>query len=134
MSRLFLACLLAITPGCMNLRAASSGEVGCPESEVTISEDSGAGSGSRTWIAECRGRIFYCSAHATGEKSSQYSCTESADSADAEPGTPSTHVKREGCRARRPTRVEIPSAQGSRWVLAIREPGVCRRELCWRGA
>lgn len=76
MQRLFVALVFLIAPGCgANLRAASSGEIGCPESEIEISEDSGGG-GSRTWIAECRGRVFYCSAHATGD-SGQYKCTES---------------------------------------------------------
>lgn len=77
MKRLFLAFVLAAIAGCANLRAASSGEVGCPASEIAISDDSGPLGNSRTWVAECRGRVFYCSAHATGE-SEQYSCTESA--------------------------------------------------------
>lgn len=77
---LLLALCVTTQPGCMNLRAASSGEIGCPESEVEIYDDTGTGS-SRTWTAECRGRIFYCSYHTTGYGADghegQYACTES---------------------------------------------------------
>lgn len=60
--------------GCMNLRAASSGEIGCAEADIEI-RDENTGYGSKTWTAECNGRIYYCSYQATGEESGQYSCT-----------------------------------------------------------
>lgn len=66
---------------CASLQSVSSGQVGCPESEVTISDDK-PGWGTRTWIAECRGKRYFCSAHGGGENSTaQVSCKE--DNRDA---------------------------------------------------
>jgi hypothetical protein len=39
-----------------NLKAIASGRIGCPESEIDISDENGD-----TWTATCRGQTFYCS-------------------------------------------------------------------------
>lgn len=76
------SCLLVVALGMVgcgpNLRAASSGQIGCREDEIEISDEE-SGWASRTWTATCHDRVFYCSAHATGEKTGQYSCTPAID-------------------------------------------------------
>lgn len=47
----------------------SSGEIGCPESEVAVSNESDQW-GAQSWIAECRGKRFYCSTPAGQAKPS----------------------------------------------------------------
>jgi hypothetical protein len=59
---------------CGSLQSASSGQVGCAEEDIVISDDEG-GIGTRTWVASCHGRRFFCSAVAGGE-SAQVSCKE----------------------------------------------------------
>src|SRR3954452_2372514 len=52
----FLVGILA-SAGCgANLKAITSGRIGCPESEVEIVEE-----GSGTWTAVCQGQTYYCS-------------------------------------------------------------------------
>jgi hypothetical protein len=52
---LFLGALASA--GCAaNLKAVTSGRIGCPESEIDIVEE-----GDGTWTAVCRGRTYYCS-------------------------------------------------------------------------
>ncbi len=46
--------------GCAHALARySSGQIGCPPDEITISDDR-RGWGNRTWTAECRGRTYFC--------------------------------------------------------------------------
>ena len=55
----------ALTTGCAGMMAelrearrnASSGHVGCPPGEVSISDER-----DNNWTATCRGRVFYCTA------------------------------------------------------------------------
>jgi hypothetical protein len=50
--------VLAVLTGCgPNLQAMSSGFIGCPPSEIAISDENDS---SGTWTAACRGRTFYC--------------------------------------------------------------------------
>lgn len=78
-------CVLAIVVGLTgcgpNLRAASSGQVGCPEDEIEI-RDEESGWGTRTWTATCHDRVFYCSSAPAGEHGGQYSCTAAIDGGD----------------------------------------------------
>jgi hypothetical protein len=60
--------------GCGSLEAASSGQIGCAEEDIAISNDEG-GIGTRTWVASCHGKKFFCSAVA-GSESAQVSCKE----------------------------------------------------------
>lgn len=88
--------------GCASLKRVSSGRVGCPESEIKITEDR-HGWGTRTWTAECRGKRFFCSAHAAGE-SEQVSCQEEASDpekvavADPPAAPPAPAVDSGGCK------------------------------------
>src|SRR5688500_14583045 len=59
--------------GCVSIKSASSGQIGCAEKDITISDDT-SGWGSRTWTAECHGKKFFCSAVATGNNTEQVSC------------------------------------------------------------
>ena len=65
---------LLLVSGCRpNLAAVSSGHVGCPASEITITDDF-EGIGQRTWVAECRGTRYFCSAYQVTNQSGQASC------------------------------------------------------------
>lgn len=67
---------LAMAPaGCVSLKSASSGQIGCPQKDIVISNDS-SGWGSRTWTAECHGKKFFCSAVASGNNTEQVNCKE----------------------------------------------------------
>ncbi|MBI2395943.1 MAG: hypothetical protein HYV09_40640 [Deltaproteobacteria bacterium] len=70
------AMLVALaSTGCMaNLKAASSGKIGCSPSSIEI-EDDKEDWGSRTWTATCKGQRYFCSATATGRSSADISCT-----------------------------------------------------------
>jgi|GEM_PF-1886626 len=72
-----LALLLSAGPfltGCTrNLAEVSSGEVGCPTTEITISDYATGGLGRASWVATCRGQVFYCSSTQIGD-SHQYQC------------------------------------------------------------
>jgi hypothetical protein len=76
------SCLLVVAIGVVgcgpNLKAASSGQIGCPEDDIEIHDDD-SGWGAHTWTATCHGRVFYCSYHVTGKHSGQYSCTQAMD-------------------------------------------------------
>jgi len=72
MRLLFLSIVAPLVfSGCVSLRSLSSGEIGCPESGITITDDSGAFGNHRTWSATCENRSFYCSA-----AGSRWSCRE----------------------------------------------------------
>ena len=64
---------LTLACGCATLADVSSGHVGCPPSQIRISNDSYS-YGSRTWTATCHGRQYACSAVATGRDNSQVNC------------------------------------------------------------
>jgi hypothetical protein len=67
--------------GCVkrDMRAVTSGEIGCQASDITISDDNPELYVS-TWKAECHGRHYFCSAHGRGGYSTdQVSCKEDAD-------------------------------------------------------
>jgi hypothetical protein len=58
------------TPTAQQYRAATSGLIGCPSDEITISDEKASmKSNTMEWRAECRGQKFFCSG--TGK---QYSC------------------------------------------------------------
>ena len=62
--RSLVAAALFITglSGCgVNLAAITSGQIGCAESDITISDDE-SGYHTRTWVADCGGKTYYCSA------------------------------------------------------------------------
>jgi hypothetical protein len=81
--------------------ALTAGEVGCPPSEVSVSNEessSGWGQSADTWIAECRGRRFVCSEVVTSgvdygwlfsddvdSRDSDVSCHEELSAAPAQP-------------------------------------------------
>jgi hypothetical protein len=57
------------------IQRASSGQIGCPAGEITITDKS-RGWSSVTWTASCRGNTYYCSAVSTGKDSEQISCKQ----------------------------------------------------------
>jgi hypothetical protein len=65
---------VAALSGCGSLQSASSGQIGCAEDDIVISNDE-RGFGTRTWVATCHGKRFFCSAVSGGE-SVQVSCKE----------------------------------------------------------
>ena len=59
------------TPTAQQYAKATSGLIGCPSNEITISDqEASMKSGTMEWRAECRGRKFLCSG-----AGKQYSCT-----------------------------------------------------------
>lgn len=76
-ARIFLLGLFAalLIDGCYSKAGASAPKIGCPESEIEIS-DEGGGFQHTGWVATCRGRRFICGTSATGEKTSDLSCSE----------------------------------------------------------
>lgn len=73
--------------GCASLPRVTSGQIGCPESEIQVS-DQQTGWNTTTWTATCRNKKFYCSS--VGGESTQVSCKEDTAAAppDATPATP----------------------------------------------
>lgn len=62
----YLACL----GGCATAvrQEASAGQIGCPKSEVVISEETDSVfGGTASWVAICRSKRFYCSAVSGGQ-------------------------------------------------------------------
>ena len=88
---LVLFTLVATTAAC-GLEGITSGQIGCPASEITITDDR-AGFNEREWTAQCHERTYYCSA-AGGGRSSSISCKESSDASGSEA---STSAKAAGC-------------------------------------
>jgi hypothetical protein len=60
----FVVAVFLLTAGCMPGRAArSAGQIGCSPDEISISDGEfqpGLIQSGETWVAECRGRTFYC--------------------------------------------------------------------------
>ena len=63
-----VVCLVVVgaLAGCTNTRISqslSSGEIGCPQDEITITNETASGPMGRlhNWEAECRGKHFVCS-------------------------------------------------------------------------
>lgn len=80
-----LGAMLVISGCAAQLRAVSSGQIGCSDSEIEISEDN-FGFGTRTWTSTCSGRTYYCSSHGGGENSTaQVSCRESQQPRNDDP-------------------------------------------------
>jgi hypothetical protein len=76
------------------IQRASSGQIGCPSEEITISDKS-RGWSSVTWTASCRGNTYYCSAVSTGKDGEQISCKQevaksSAPTAQSAPASAAT--------------------------------------------
>lgn len=61
----------------------TSGQIGCPTDEITITDDRNVPSAPRTWTAECRGKTYYYSAHSGGDDTTaQVSCKEASGGSD----------------------------------------------------
>jgi len=85
--------LVALTsiPGCVSgnapaplpgikadLQLASAGHTGCLPSDNEISNSTVTSSGTGTWNATCKGRIYLCSAISSGNQALEYSCAPAA--------------------------------------------------------
>jgi hypothetical protein len=64
------------------IQRASSGQIGCPSEEITITDKS-RGWGSVTWTASCRGNTYYCSAVSTGNDTEQIACKQAIAKSNA---------------------------------------------------
>jgi hypothetical protein len=56
------------------LQLASAGHTGCLPSENEISNSNVNASGTGTWNATCKGRVYLCSAVSSGNQALEYSC------------------------------------------------------------
>lgn len=71
---------LSFLSGCASLGSMTSGQIGCPEDQIKISDDK-SGWTTRTWTAECQDKKYYCSAHGGGEGSTaQVACNPAQES------------------------------------------------------
>ena len=73
------------------LQSASSGQIGCATNDIKILDDT-IGWASRTWVAECHGKRFFCAAVSTGKDQGQVNCKEEAAAARA-PAPPFSEPK-----------------------------------------
>jgi hypothetical protein len=76
---------LALLPSfiaCGSLENVTSGHIGCPETDITITDDE-SGWNTRSWTAHCHGKTYFCSL--VGGQSSQVSCQEAQQSAAEAP-------------------------------------------------
>ena len=81
---ILLAAVFAFAPACVTaqiLAEESSGQVGCPPDEITITEKRD-GAFNLVWKAQCRGNTYFCT---FGDPTS---CTKEAGTADAQTPTP----------------------------------------------
>ena len=85
--------LLALA-GCFNLAAASSGQIGCPANDISITNDE-AGFAIRTWTAQCRGQTYFCSSQGRGP---QISCAPAMVPPPGVPAPTGVVLKGEGCQ------------------------------------
>jgi hypothetical protein len=72
----FVAILATACSSAGFYKSSSSGQIGCPEDQIEISDVSSQLRG-QTWIAACKGRRFYCnSTSSSGFGSNQITCKE----------------------------------------------------------
>lgn len=85
LSSVAVAATVALFAGCSSLQAITSGQVGCAERDITITEED-TGWAARTWTAECNGKTYFCSAITGGQNSGgQVSCKEATETAPVAP-------------------------------------------------
>lgn len=67
MKKLLLVFILLSTGavGCTTTAKMTSGQIGCTPNDIEIS-DNEYGLSTRTWVATCRGRKFFCSLTQSG--------------------------------------------------------------------
>jgi hypothetical protein len=88
--RLLVATLLSgvTLSGCAaELINVSSGAIGCPREEISV-RDGRSGFSSRSWVAECRGRTYYCSGSAGTVDCHPDNSSSQAPSANSENALP----------------------------------------------
>lgn len=87
---------VTLTAGCYSLPAATSGQIGCAEKDITIADEE-QNFGSKTWTATCEGKTYYCSAVGGGQYAPpQISCKEQGGHASAPP--PAAPAPAAGCQ------------------------------------
>jgi hypothetical protein len=88
-------CLLWSAFGCgATLQDATSGEIGCAQSDIRIYDDE-ATFNSRTWVATCHDRTFYCTG--LGGRAGGISCKE--DVAAQPVAAPTASAANRGCQS-----------------------------------
>jgi hypothetical protein len=76
LSAVGLALVGGLALGCASLESVTSGHIGCSATDITIIDDS-PGWNTRSWTAECHGKLYYC--FGTSGNSSQISCKPAED-------------------------------------------------------
>ena len=61
-----------------DLQLASAGHTGCLPGDNEISNSNVSLSGTGTWNATCKGRIYLCSSVSSGNQAFEYSCAPAA--------------------------------------------------------
>ncbi|HEY2404924.1 MAG TPA: hypothetical protein VGI10_02930 [Polyangiaceae bacterium] len=75
---------LAVLGGCFDRQTATAGQIGCPASELEISDDDLSVGSTDTWTATCRDHTFICSHITRGSSGIGVSCHEEIAKATAE--------------------------------------------------
>jgi hypothetical protein len=77
------AVLSTLITGCIGLEGITSGQIGCPASEITITDDH-QGFLDREWTAQCQGHVYYCSSSSSvNGRNHEMSCKENEPSQPA---------------------------------------------------
>lgn len=66
---------LATLGGCVSLPKVTSGQIGCPEEQIRISQED-TSINVQTWTATCRGQTYFCSSSGNGQGTPQVACKE----------------------------------------------------------
>lgn len=74
--------LTLLSAGCFSPRSATSGQIGCREREIRITDDSTGWSATRTWTALCKGKRYFCS-----QQDSDVNCTEESTGSETPAAT-----------------------------------------------
>jgi hypothetical protein len=98
MGRFTVAALALIAlAGCANLASISSGQIGCPVSDITVINDS-PGLNSRTWTALCNGKVYFCSGVPAGQNGMSVSCKEREDHGAPSSASVPAQAQQGGCQ------------------------------------
>ena len=106
--------------GCVNLGSVSSGQIGCAEEDIVITNDE-HGVGARTWVATCHGKSYFCTATSQHE----ISCKQAVGD------EPRNEVSGgELVRRREAPRPVAPAVSGCQFDTQCKEDRVCEDGKC----
>ena len=125
--RFLIAILGVCASSCVSLKSISSGQVGCPDSEITILEKKPQWL-AYTWVAECRGHRYFCSGqNSNNNVLSDVSCKEEIESTPQ--GSVSSESTGEKISPTSPS-VTTPSGAGCTYDTQCKDDRICVDGRC----